>query len=125
MGLTIILYGFVTFSETARLIVYLFGPEKCAALWDTTRAKHRFGRMVSTELTCRELVELVTDYLEDMLPQVERMRFEEHLTTCAGCRNYLVQMRRTIDTLGRLTEDDLAPVARDELLQLFRNWKFA
>jgi predicted anti-sigma-YlaC factor YlaD len=81
--------------------------------------------MASTELTCRELVELVTNYLEDTLCQVERLRFEEHLATCAGCRNYLDQMRRTVDTLGRLTEDDLAPVARDELLWLFRNWKYA
>jgi predicted anti-sigma-YlaC factor YlaD len=81
--------------------------------------------MASTELTCRELVELVTDYLEDKLTQLERMRFEEHLATCTGCRNYLDQIRRTVDTLGRLTEDDLAPVARDELLKLFRNWKYA
>jgi predicted anti-sigma-YlaC factor YlaD len=81
--------------------------------------------MASTELSCRELVELVTDYLEDMLSQVERMRFEAHMTTCTGCRNYLDQMRRTVDTLGRLTEEVLAPVARDALLKLFRNWKHA
>ena len=81
--------------------------------------------MASTEMTCRELVELITDYLEGLLCQVERMRFEEHLATCSGCRNYLDQMRRTINTLGRLTEDNLAPVARDELLKLFRNWKYA
>jgi len=81
--------------------------------------------MASTELTCRELVELVTDYLEDMLSKVERVRFEEHLATCSGCRNYLKQMRRTVSTLGRLTEGDLAPVAHDELLKLFRNWKYA
>jgi predicted anti-sigma-YlaC factor YlaD len=79
--------------------------------------------MASEELTCQELVELITDYLEDMLPEAERVRFEEHLALCAGCRNYLDQMNRTVDVLGRLTGDDLAPAARDELLELFRAWK--
>jgi predicted anti-sigma-YlaC factor YlaD len=84
-----------------------------------------FGQMAPEELICRELVELITDYLEGMLSIAERMRFEEHLVTCTGCRNYLGQMRRTVDMLGRLTEDDLALAARDELLELFHNWKYA
>ena len=75
------------------------------------------------ELSCRELVELVTDYLEDALSPAERVRFEEHLIACAGCQTYLEQMRQTIDVLGRVTEESLEPAARDQLLDLFRNWK--
>ncbi len=75
------------------------------------------------ELSCRELVELVTDYLENALSPAERARFEEHLITCPGCQTYLEQMRQTIDVLGRVTEESLEPAARDQLLDLFRNWK--
>ena len=81
--------------------------------------------MIADELTCQELVELITDYLEGMLPEVERIRFDEHLAGCTGCRNYLDQMRRTVAALGHLTEDDLPRAARDELLELFRHWKHA
>ena len=75
------------------------------------------------DLSCQELVALVTEYLEDALPPAERVRFEAHLTGCLGCRRYFAQMRTTIRALGRLTEESLEPVARDELLRLFRSWK--
>ncbi|MDQ5874162.1 MAG: zf-HC2 domain-containing protein, partial [Actinomycetota bacterium] len=45
------------------------------------------------ELTCRELVELVTDYLEGGLTPEDRMRFEEHLLICEGCSAYVDQVR--------------------------------
>jgi anti-sigma factor RsiW len=74
-------------------------------------------------LTCRELVELVTDYLEGALPARERARFEAHLPTCSGCRAYLEQMRTTIRLTGRLTEDAIPEQATAELLRVFRDWK--
>jgi anti-sigma factor RsiW len=75
------------------------------------------------ELTCQELVELVTDYLEQALPQPERTRFEAHLAGCRGCRTYVEQMRQTIQAVGTLTEETIPPVARDDLLAAFRDWK--
>jgi anti-sigma factor RsiW len=75
------------------------------------------------DLSCQELVELVTDYLEDALTPSERDRFEAHLTGCAGCQTYLEQMRLTIDVLGHVTEESLEPAVRDQLLDLFRSWK--
>lgn len=77
----------------------------------------------SAELSCKELVELVTDYLESQLPASDRERFDRHLSHCTPCTNYLHQMRLTIKTLGELTETNIEPQARDELLQIFRNWK--
>ena len=74
------------------------------------------------ELTCQELVEIVSDYLEGALPEADRERFDAHLEVCEGCRRYLDQMRTTIRVVGALTEDDLDPGARDQLLQLFREW---
>jgi anti-sigma factor RsiW len=74
-------------------------------------------------LTCKELVEIVTGYLEGTLPPAEVARFEAHLPTCSGCRNYLEQMRQTIHTVGTLTEETIEPAARDTLLNLFRDWK--
>ena len=74
------------------------------------------------ELACQELVEIVSDYLEGALPEADRERFEAHLEICEGCRRYLDQMRTTIRVVGTLTEDDLDPGARDQLVQLFREW---
>jgi anti-sigma factor RsiW len=75
------------------------------------------------ELTCQELVELVTDYLEGAMPARERARFERHIAGCKYCTAYLDQMRITIRTLGRLPEETISPSARDELLEAFRDWK--
>jgi predicted anti-sigma-YlaC factor YlaD len=79
--------------------------------------------MAARELTCKELVELVTDYLEERLPPLERLRFEQHLAGCEGCRNYLDQIRQTIRLLGRLDEDSIPALTREHLLRAFRDWK--
>ena len=75
------------------------------------------------KMNCKELVELVTDYLEGKLPPVEVTRFEQHLSTCEGCTNYLEQMRRTIHVMGHLRKDALTPGQWDDLLNIFRDWK--
>jgi anti-sigma factor RsiW len=69
------------------------------------------------------LVELVTEYLEGTLSPEDRKQFEAHLGRCEGCTNYLAQMRHTIRLSGKMTEDQLSPEAKDELLALFRDWK--
>lgn len=75
------------------------------------------------DLTCRELVELVTDYLEERLASAERARFELHLACCDPCRTYLAQMREVLAAAGALDEEALEPEARDALLGAFRDWK--
>jgi len=75
------------------------------------------------ELTCRELVELVTEYLEGTLPPQERARFEAHLGECDGCRDHLDQVRVTVRLSGRLSEERISPPAREALLRAFRGWK--
>jgi len=79
--------------------------------------------MASQELTCKELVELVTNYFENVLPPADRARFEQHANSCSGCKAYLEQMRQTIRLTGKLSEDHVPPPARDELLHAFRKWK--
>jgi anti-sigma factor RsiW len=79
--------------------------------------------MSATELTCQELVELVTDYLEGTLSPEEQARFARHLSLCPGCNTYLDQFRETIALTGALREDDVAPDAREQLLAQFMNWK--
>lgn len=74
------------------------------------------------EMPCRELVELVTEYLEDRLSPLDRARFEAHLGECEACRTYLDQFRQTILALGRLPEESLSPEARDALVAAFRGW---
>jgi hypothetical protein len=74
-------------------------------------------------ITCQEVVELVTDYLETALPSDETELFEEHLNFCEGCVWYLDQMRTTVATAGRIREEDLPPETRERLLTAFRDWK--
>ena len=75
------------------------------------------------EMSCRELVEVVTDYLEGVLSLPDRARFEEHLGECPGCQIYLDQMRQVIRTMGKLQEDSVSAPAMETLQQAFRNWK--
>ena len=76
-------------------------------------------------MTCKELVELVTDYLEGRLSPAEVRRFDEHLELCEGCATYVDQIRATIAVTGRLGEEDLPQGAADALLAEFRDWKLA
>ena len=73
-------------------------------------------------LSCQELVELVTDYLEGALAPADLRRFEQHIEGCGNCTTYLAQMRETIRITGTLTPDDLSPEAGQELLALFSAW---
>lgn len=75
------------------------------------------------ELTCQELVELVTDYLEGALTPAVLVRFEAHLGDCDDCPMYIDQLRTTIRLVGRLTEADVPPDGKTALLAHFRVWK--
>lgn len=77
----------------------------------------------SKHISCQEVVELVTDYLEGALSADETTLFEQHLNLCDGCVWYLEQMRATIATAGRLREEDIPVETRDRLLATFRDWK--
>ena len=75
------------------------------------------------EMSCKELVEVITEYLEGTLPEADRARFDYHLGLCPGCQTYLDQMRLTVRVVGRLSEESIAPEARNEFLKAFRNWQ--
>lgn len=74
-------------------------------------------------LTCQELTELITDYLEDRVSFMDRLRFRFHVGMCRHCRAYLHQTKQTIRTLGRLPVEEIPPDVRDALLERFRDWK--
>ena len=74
------------------------------------------------DISCQELVEFVTDYLEGGMPPELRVRFERHVESCPGCRTYLEQMRATIRLTGELAPDSLTPEAERTLLAAFRGW---
>jgi predicted anti-sigma-YlaC factor YlaD len=78
---------------------------------------------MTPSLTCQELVEIITDYLEEKLAGEEKLRFEDHLESCSDCRLYLDQMRKTIALTGQLTEESIPEDNKAELLRLFRDWK--
>ena len=78
----------------------------------------------SIELVCKEVVELVSDYLGGTLPPADRARFDEHLATCPPCTAYLAQVRTTLDLAAELGSATTRPdddVAR-QLGDLFRRW---
>ena len=77
---------------------------------------------LTRDLACQQAVELVTDYLEGRLSRRNHRRFERHLAGCPNCSAYLEQIRQTIKVAGQMTPESLAPAARDELIDLFRNY---
>lgn len=85
--------------------------------------KDQLLHLMAGNMSCQELVELITEYLEDSMPFWDRVRFQVHLGFCSGCRNYLNQMKQTIQTLGQLPADPIPEDIRDELLKRFRTWK--
>jgi anti-sigma factor RsiW len=82
-----------------------------------------FRRRHDHGLTCRELVELVSDYLEGALPSAERTRFEAHIAACEHCATYLRQMCETLAVLGELPAETVSARAEAALRTTFREWK--
>jgi len=73
-------------------------------------------------ISCQEVVELVTDYLEGAMPPAEIVRFEQHLSVCEGCVFYVEQIRMTIEAAGRIGEEDVPPEIREGLVDAFRDF---
>jgi anti-sigma factor RsiW len=77
----------------------------------------------SDEIVCRELVELVTPYLDDALPPAERALVDQHLASCDGCQAYVQQMRLTIRAIGHVSEEAITSKTREDVLAIFRQWR--
>ncbi len=75
------------------------------------------------DLNCQEVVELVTDYLEQALLPEKQAQFEEHIAKCPGCNTFLEQVQQTIMMLRKLSEQEAFPETKQDLLEIFRNWK--
>ena len=73
-------------------------------------------------LSCQQMVELVTEYLDGVMEPRRRARFEAHLAGCDGCTNYVEQFRTTVAVVGRLEVDDVPEPVMAELISAFRNW---
>jgi anti-sigma factor RsiW len=74
-------------------------------------------------MKCQDVVELMTDYLEGALTPRDRELFEAHLATCDGCREYLAQLRKTIELAGRPGDEPIPPHLEQQLLNAFRDWQ--
>jgi anti-sigma factor RsiW len=72
---------------------------------------------------CREVVELMTEYLEGTLSAGDRARFESHIAGCNGCQAYLAQLRTTLKVLGAMPDEPMPEPLKAELIQAFRDWK--
>jgi anti-sigma factor RsiW len=75
------------------------------------------------ELSCREVVEILGDYLDGAMTPEARVRLEAHLADCEGCAAYLEQLRVTIGLSGRLPEEAVSAEAMAPLLEAFRAWR--
>jgi len=72
-------------------------------------------------ISCQEVVELVTDYLEGVLDSDTAAEIEAHLVLCDGCNIYVEQMRATIRALGNVPVSTLSEDAQAELVRAFRD----
>ena len=78
---------------------------------------------MTVAIVCRELVELVTPYLENAMPDDERALVERHLAACDGCETYVQQMRLTIQAIGHVSEEAITSQTREQVLAIFRAWR--
>ena len=78
--------------------------------------------MTTSDLTCREFVELITDYHESALPTDERIRIEQHLVVCSACTRYEQQLQAAVRLAATLQLDDLGPESRRALLASLDQW---
>jgi anti-sigma factor RsiW len=74
-------------------------------------------------LSCQEVVELVTEYLDESLPTEDMTLFEQHLNVCEGCVWYVDELRTTVEMVGEIREEDVSPEMKDRLMGAFRDWK--
>ncbi len=74
-------------------------------------------------LSCQELTELLTDYLEGEISFADRVRFRMHQAMCPSCKLYVDQMKVTVDSLGAIPAPDLTPGVEEDLMQAFREWR--
>jgi anti-sigma factor RsiW len=74
-------------------------------------------------MRCREVVELMTEYLEGALSAGDRARFEAHIAGCKGCQAYLAQLRTTLKVLGTMPDEPMPEPLKAELMQAFRDWR--
>ncbi len=88
-----------------------------------TKGQAHMNEDTRREMACQELVEVITDYLEGTLPELDRERFETHLASCAACQEYLEQMQALVRLTGKLTARSLEPATVDSLLSAFRRWR--
>jgi anti-sigma factor RsiW len=79
-------------------------------------------RLRHRDIVCQQAVELMTDYLEGVLPRATRRRFEAHLAGCPHCTEYLEQMRATIGLAGTIRPDDVPAQLLDEFIAMYRDW---
>jgi anti-sigma factor RsiW len=79
--------------------------------------------MSDESFSCRQVVELVTEYLDGGLPVDERLAFERHVAICPPCRGYFSQLRLITRTAGTLSEEDVPDHLRERILTAFRDWK--
>ena len=73
----------------------------------------------SRDLTCRELVEFVMDYLDGTLASADRAAFEAHLAECEDCIVYLRSYRETV-RLGKTHgggDDERPPELPEDLVR--------
>ena len=83
----------------------------------------RARRTTGHDMTCREAVALITAYLDGALGLGDHDRLERHLDECPHCRQHLKQIQATVQVTGEVRADDLDPLAREDLMELFRRWR--
>jgi hypothetical protein len=74
------------------------------------------------EMNCDELVERVTDYLEDALTPVDQLRLDEHITVCIGCQAHLGEVEVMLDLISSTPAEPLSPGLESSLMAIHRQW---
>ncbi len=84
-----------------------------------------YGASGSSSIECRQIAELLGDYLEGALPRETRELIEWHIEGCGPCVAFVNTYRGTIDAAKKLREVEIPGELKKRLLAVLRTQRAA
>lgn len=72
-----------------------------------------------TNKTCKQMTDLVFDYLNDKLSPNVKRDFQHHLQICPDCVNFLNTYKKTVSVTRSIRPEEIPPKVRNNILDFF------
>ncbi|MBI1747530.1 MAG: zf-HC2 domain-containing protein [Acidobacteria bacterium] len=76
---------------------------------------------MSPMITCRQVIELLSDYINRELSPEDKTELDQHLQGCQNCGTFLYTLRQSVDLLKDLKEEDIPEEVNARLRNFLRS----